>query len=60
MPRPTSDVQAFEAHATDADLDELRARLAAARLPEVETVYRAGPALVDGNRASLSPTSSMS
>jgi pimeloyl-ACP methyl ester carboxylesterase len=35
----TSDVQAFEAHATDADLDDLRARLAAARLPEAETVH---------------------
>ncbi|TMQ88341.1 alpha/beta fold hydrolase [Actinomadura soli] len=43
MPRPTSDVQAFEARATDADLDDLRARLAAARLPEAETVYRAAP-----------------
>ncbi|WP_062982169.1 epoxide hydrolase family protein [Nocardia anaemiae] len=43
MPRPTSDVQAFEAHATDADLDDLRARLAAARLPEAETVYRDAP-----------------
>ncbi|MEU6044335.1 epoxide hydrolase family protein [Streptomyces griseus] len=43
MTRPTSDVQAFEAHATDADLDDLRARLAAARLPEPETVHRAGP-----------------
>ncbi|MFF1401234.1 epoxide hydrolase [Streptomyces sp. NPDC058287] len=43
MPRPTSDVQAFEAHATDADLDDLRARLAAARLPEPETVHRAAP-----------------
>jgi pimeloyl-ACP methyl ester carboxylesterase len=43
MPRLTSDVQAFEAHATDADLDDLRARLAAARLPEAETVYRAAP-----------------
>ncbi|WP_030980648.1 epoxide hydrolase family protein [Streptomyces sp. NRRL S-1824] len=43
MPRPTSDVQAFEAPAADADLDDLRARLAAARLPEAETVYRAGP-----------------
>ncbi|MGC4943326.1 epoxide hydrolase family protein [Kribbella sp. DT2] len=43
MSRPTSDVQAFEAHATDADLDDLRARLAAARLPEAETVYRPGP-----------------
>ncbi|WP_326835562.1 epoxide hydrolase [Amycolatopsis rhabdoformis] len=40
MPRPTSEVHAFEAHATDADLDELRARLAAARLPEAETVRR--------------------
>ncbi|MCL2583859.1 MAG: epoxide hydrolase 1 [Streptosporangiales bacterium] len=35
---PTSDVQAFEAHAADADLDDLRARLATARLPEAETV----------------------
>lgn len=43
MSRSTSDVQAFEAHATDADLDDLRARLAAARLPEAETVYRAAP-----------------
>lgn len=43
MPRPANDVQAFEAHATDADLDDLRARLAAARLPEAETVYRSGP-----------------
>ncbi|MFC8797941.1 epoxide hydrolase [Promicromonospora sp. NPDC057138] len=43
MSRLTSDVQAFEAHATDADLDDLRARLAAARLPEAETVHRAGP-----------------
>ncbi|WP_116199864.1 epoxide hydrolase family protein [Amycolatopsis circi] len=34
----TSDVQAFEARATDADLEDLRARLAAARLPETETV----------------------
>lgn len=40
---PTNDVQAFEAHASDADLDDLRARLAAARLPEAETVYRAAP-----------------
>ncbi|WP_019926813.1 epoxide hydrolase family protein [Nocardia sp. BMG111209] len=37
------EVQAFEAHATDADLDDLRARLAAARLPEAETVHRAAP-----------------
>ncbi|WP_327685538.1 epoxide hydrolase family protein [Streptomyces sp. NBC_00467] len=43
MPRPTSDVQAFEAHANDADLDDLRARLAAARLPEAETVHRGAP-----------------
>ncbi|MFD9961693.1 epoxide hydrolase [Amycolatopsis sp. NPDC058986] len=43
MPRSTSDVQAFEARATDADLDDLRARLAAARLPEAETVHRAAP-----------------
>ncbi|MGW0324319.1 epoxide hydrolase family protein [Nocardia sp. NPDC003183] len=43
MPNPISDVQAFEAHAPDTDLDDLRARLAAARLPEPETVYRAAP-----------------
>lgn len=43
MPRPASDVQASEAHATDAELDDLRARLAAARLPEAETVYSAAP-----------------
>lgn len=43
MNRHTSDVQEFEAHATDTDLDDLRARLAAARLPEAETVYRAAP-----------------
>lgn len=43
MPRPTSDVHAFEAHATDADLDDLRTRLAAARLPEPETVHGAAP-----------------
>ncbi|TDT29305.1 pimeloyl-ACP methyl ester carboxylesterase [Streptomyces sp. BK208] len=43
MPRPTSNVQAFEAHATEADLDDLRARLAAARLPEAETVHGAPP-----------------
>ncbi|MGW4396284.1 epoxide hydrolase family protein [Amycolatopsis nivea] len=35
----TSAVEAFEARATDADLDDLRARLAAARLPEAETVH---------------------
>ncbi|SIT18576.1 epoxide hydrolase family protein [Paracoccus saliphilus] len=43
MNHQTCDVQAFEAHATDADLDDLRARLAAARLPEAETVHRAAP-----------------
>ncbi|WP_280384461.1 epoxide hydrolase family protein [Nocardia wallacei] len=39
----SSDVHAFEAHATDAELDDLRARLAAARLPEPETVSGAAP-----------------
>ncbi|SEE22061.1 epoxide hydrolase family protein [Ruania alba] len=43
MSSPSSDVHGFEAHATDADLTDLRARLAAARLPEAETVYRAAP-----------------
>ncbi|MEV7548202.1 epoxide hydrolase [Amycolatopsis sp. NPDC089917] len=43
MSRSTDDVQAFEAHATDAELADLRARLAAARLPEPETVHRAAP-----------------
>ncbi|MFI6866544.1 epoxide hydrolase family protein [Nocardia sp. NPDC050406] len=43
MPRISDDVQPFEAHATDADLEDLRARLAAARLPEAETVHRAAP-----------------
>ncbi|GAB3270281.1 epoxide hydrolase N-terminal domain-containing protein [Arthrobacter pigmenti] len=43
MNRPTSDVEAFEAQATETALDDLRARLAAARLPEAETVDRAGP-----------------
>ncbi|MGW6641690.1 epoxide hydrolase family protein [Streptomyces iakyrus] len=43
MPRPTSDVHAFEVRATDADLDDLRARLASARLPEPETVHGAAP-----------------
>ncbi|MFQ6148265.1 epoxide hydrolase [Streptomyces seoulensis] len=41
MNRRTGDVRAYEVHATDADLDDLRARLAAARLPEAETVDRA-------------------
>ena len=39
----TSDVQAFEHRAPDAELDDLRTRLAAARMPEAETVYRAAP-----------------
>jgi pimeloyl-ACP methyl ester carboxylesterase len=43
MPRSTDDVQAFQAHATEADLDDLRARLAAARLPEAETVHQPAP-----------------
>lgn len=46
MSRPTSDVEAveaFEAHAPEADLDELRTRLTAARLPEAETVQRSAP-----------------
>lgn len=43
MSRPTSDVHAFHAHAPDADLDDLRARLAAARLPEPETIHPAAP-----------------
>ncbi|WP_370665823.1 epoxide hydrolase [Streptomyces sp. IBSBF 2507] len=47
MTRPTSDahadVQVFEARAAEADLAELRARLAAARMPEAETVPRGTP-----------------
>jgi len=43
MNRPSSDVREFRARATDADLDDLRGRLAAMRLPEAETVYRAAP-----------------
>ncbi|NGN67635.1 epoxide hydrolase 1 [Streptomyces sp. A7024] len=44
MSRPSSDdVHAFEARASDADLDDLRARLAAVRLPEAETVQRPAP-----------------
>ncbi|WP_318216856.1 epoxide hydrolase family protein [Streptomyces sp. SCL15-6] len=43
MNRPSSDVHPFEAHADDADLADLRARLAAARLPEAETVHGAAP-----------------
>jgi epoxide hydrolase len=41
MPDPASDVRVFEAHVPEADLDDLRARLTAARLPEAETVDRA-------------------
>ncbi|WP_185030278.1 epoxide hydrolase family protein [Streptomyces candidus] len=37
------DVRAFEAHAADTDLNDLHARLAAARLPEAETVQCAAP-----------------
>lgn len=43
MNRLTSKIEAFETHATDADLDDLRARLSAARLPEAETVYQTAP-----------------
>lgn len=43
MPYSSSDIQAFEARASEADLDDLRARLATARLPEAETVHRAPP-----------------
>ncbi|MEU5899592.1 epoxide hydrolase family protein [Streptomyces venezuelae] len=48
MSRPATDgvradVHAFQARATDAELDDLRARLAAARLPEAETVHGAAP-----------------
>lgn len=42
-PGPDESIEAFEARATDADLEDLRARLAAARLPERETVYRPAP-----------------
>lgn len=43
MPYSTTAVQAFEAHATDADLDDLRMRLATARLPEAETLQNDAP-----------------
>ncbi|HEY9274025.1 epoxide hydrolase [Achromobacter sp.] len=43
MPHSDNDIHVFEARATDADLDDLRARLAAARLPEAETVQGAAP-----------------
>lgn len=40
-------MHAFEARASDADLDDLRARLAAARLPEAETARDQGVPLAD-------------
>ena len=44
MTRTSREVRPFHAHTPDADLDDLRARLAAARLPEPETVAgAAGP-----------------
>ncbi|MCP2251477.1 Pimeloyl-ACP methyl ester carboxylesterase [Prauserella aidingensis] len=43
MPSPIDDVQPFRSRTTDADLDDLRDRLAAARLPEAETVRPAAP-----------------
>src|SRR5690606_42153039 len=43
MPHHDTSVRPFTARAADADLDDLRNRLAAARFPEVETVYRAAP-----------------
>ncbi|NED13876.1 epoxide hydrolase family protein [Streptomyces sp. SID9124] len=43
MSRPTGDVYAFTSRTPDSELDDLRARLSAARLPEAETVHRAAP-----------------
>ncbi|MFI5500886.1 epoxide hydrolase family protein [Nocardia asteroides] len=43
MHNPTSDIRPFAAHAPEAELDDLHARLAAVRLPEAETVHRAAP-----------------
>ncbi|CAM5456493.1 epoxide hydrolase [Streptomyces spiroverticillatus] len=43
MPRTNTDVRTLTTHAPEAELADLRARLAAARLPEAETVHRAGP-----------------
>lgn len=43
MSQPNNEIQAFEVHASDAALEDLRTRLAAARLPEAETVQRAAP-----------------
>lgn len=43
-PRPATDqIHSFETHAPEAELDDLRTRLAAARLPEPETVQHASP-----------------
>jgi epoxide hydrolase len=44
MPRPDDAIHAVAPRATDADLDDLRARLAAARFPEAETVPRTATA----------------
>jgi pimeloyl-ACP methyl ester carboxylesterase len=38
MSSPSEDVHPFESHATEAELEELRRRLAEARFPEAETV----------------------
>ena len=43
MPRSCLDVEEFAACAADAELDDLRLRLAAARLPEQETIRPAAP-----------------
>lgn len=43
MAAPNVDIREFEIHETDAELNDLRMRLAAARLPETETVYRDRP-----------------
>ncbi|MPV38925.1 epoxide hydrolase family protein [Georgenia subflava] len=43
MNHRASGVEPFEAHAADTDLDDLCARLAAARLPEAETVSNPAP-----------------
>jgi epoxide hydrolase len=43
MPRTSADIHAVDLRAPDADLEDLRARLAAARLPERETVFRPAP-----------------
>lgn len=43
MTQSTDAVDTFEAHASDAELEDLRARLRAVRLPETETVHGATP-----------------